>query len=278
MLTILILAGKELRDGLRNRWVLGATLLLTVFALTLAFLGAAPTGTVKVAPLAVTIVSLSSLSIFLLPLIALLLSHDAIVGEAERGTLALLLAYPVARWQVVIGKFLGHVAILAFATLIGFGVAAAALSATEGAPEGADVSALPAFAVLLGSSVLLGAAFVAIGLLVSTLVRERSTAGGIAIGLWLGFVLIWDMALLGVLVTDQGRSVTGGVLDGLLLLNPTDAYRLLNLTGDNVGAFAGTAGLARQTALTPPALLAALLAWVALPLAAAVARFARRPV
>src|SRR3954453_18883321 len=163
MLTVLILVGKELRDGLRNRWVLGATLLLTVFALTLAFLGAAPTGAVKTPKLAVTIVSLSSLSIFLLPLIALLLSHDAIVGEAERGTLALLLAYPVARWQVVIGKFLGHVTILAFATLIGFGVAAAALTAIEGA----DVSAWPAFAVLMGSSVLLGAAFVAIGLLVS---------------------------------------------------------------------------------------------------------------
>jgi Cu-processing system permease protein len=274
MLTVLILVGKELRDGLRNRWVLGATLLLTVFALTLAFLGAAPTGAVKTPKLAVTIVSLSSLSIFLLPLIALLLSHDAIVGEAERGTLALLLAYPVARWQVIAGKFLGHVAILAFATLIGFGVAGAVLMATEDA----DVSALPAFGMLIGSSVLLGAAFVAIGLLVSTLVRERSTAGGIAIGLWLGFVLIWDMALLGVLVADQGRTVTGGVLDGLLLLNPTDAYRLLNLTGDSVGAFAGTAGLARQTALTPPALMAALLGWVALPLAAAVARFACRPV
>jgi Cu-processing system permease protein len=127
---------------------------------------------------------------------------------------------------VVVGKFLGHVAIVAFATLIGSGVAAAVLTTTEGA----DVTALPAFAVLTGSSVLLGAAFVAIGLLVSTLVRERSTAGGIAIGLWLGFVLIWDMALLGILVADQGRTVTGGVLDGLLLLNPTNAYRLLNLT------------------------------------------------
>ena len=43
----------------------------------------------------VVIVSLSSLTI-LLPLIALLISHDAIVGEMERGTLLLLLSYPVA--------------------------------------------------------------------------------------------------------------------------------------------------------------------------------------
>ena len=115
----LIIAVKEWRDGMRNRWVLATTGLLAALALTLAFLGAAPTGAVKVGALAVTIVSLSSLTIFLIPLIALLLSYDAIVGEIDRGTMALLLAYPVARWQVVLGKFLGHLGILVFATVVG---------------------------------------------------------------------------------------------------------------------------------------------------------------
>ena len=95
--------------------------------MTLAFLGAAPTGTAKASGLAVTIVSLSSLTIFLVPLIALLLSYDAIVGEVDRGTMALLLAYPVARWQVVLGKFAGHLAILGFAIVVGYGLAALAL-------------------------------------------------------------------------------------------------------------------------------------------------------
>jgi ABC-2 family transporter len=81
-----IIAGKELRDGMRNRWVLATTALMAALALTLAFLGTAPTGTVKASGLVVTIVSLSSLTIFLVPLIALLLSYDAIVGEADRGT------------------------------------------------------------------------------------------------------------------------------------------------------------------------------------------------
>src|SRR5579863_10552751 len=88
MRQILIIAGKELRDGMRNRWVVATTALLAALALTLAFLGAAPTGAVRVSGLAVTIVSLSSLSIFLVPLIALLLSYDAIVGEVDRGAMA----------------------------------------------------------------------------------------------------------------------------------------------------------------------------------------------
>ena len=96
--------------------------------LSLALLGSAPTGQVGVGELDVVIVSLTSLSIFLVPLIALLIAHDAIVGEAERGTLPLLLSYPVRRWQVIVGKFCGHVLILLFATIIGYGAAALALA------------------------------------------------------------------------------------------------------------------------------------------------------
>jgi len=159
MRQVIIVAGKELRDGMRNRWVLATTALLAALALTLAFLGAAPTGTVKVSALAVTIVSLSSLTIFLVPLIALLLSYDAIVGEVDRGTMALLLAYPVARWQVVFGKFAGHLGILGFATLVGYGVAGLALQLAGNDDPGAWI----AFIVMVGSSMLLGAVFIAIG-------------------------------------------------------------------------------------------------------------------
>ena len=271
----LIIARKEIRDGMRNRWILATTLLLAAFALTLAFLGATPTGAVNVSPLAITIVSLSSLSIFLLPLIALLLSYDAIVGEVDRGTMALLLAYPVTRWQVVIGKFLGHLAILAFATVVGFGAAGVALWLGGDT----DPASWRAFAVLMLSSVALGGAFLAIGYVVSIAVRDRGTAGAIAIGIWLLFVLIYDMGLLGVLVADQGRIVSARTLDILLLLNPADAYRLLNLTGtEGVSTFAGLAGLAGQTGLSLPSLIVALLAWIIVPLGCAVALFARRPV
>ncbi|BCH29591.1 NosY permease [Mesorhizobium sp. L-8-10] len=273
MKTILLLASKEIREALRNRWVLAATALLAVLALTLAFLGSAPTGTVGAGALDVVVISLASLTIFIVPLIALLISHDAIVGEIERGTMTLLLSYPVGRRQVLVGKFLGHIAILAFATCVGYGLAALALLAAGRA----DGGGWNAFAVMTASSVLLGAVFVAIGYLVSARVRSRETAGGIAIGIWLVFVVIYDMALLGALVADQGRFVAGGVLDALLLLNPTDAYRLLNLTGSaDIAAASGMAGVVEHAALGPGALIAALAAWIAGPMALAALVFSRR--
>jgi Cu-processing system permease protein len=269
------IAAQEVRAGLRNRWVVGTTLLLAALALSLVLLGSAPTGTVGADPLAVVIVSLSSLTIFLLPLIALLLSFDSIVGEHERGTLALILAYPVSRWQVVTGKFLGQAAIIAFATVLGYGSAALALALTvEIEPD-----AWLGFAGMLGSSALLGAAFVALGTLASVKVRERATAAGIAVGVWLLFVIVYDTALLGILVADQGRLVTERALDVLLLFNPTDAYRLFNMTAsEGASVYSGMAGLGEAGRLSPGVLLGALVVWMALPLALAIGLFRRKQV
>ncbi|GGO11807.1 nitrous oxide metabolic protein [Iodidimonas muriae] len=272
MTPLLTITGWELRIGLRNRWVVATTLVLAALALSLVLLGSAPTGTVGASPITVVVVSLASLTIFLVPLIALLLSFDAIVGEAERGTLLLLLAYPVARWQVVLGKFLGHVLMLALATALGYGAAAAVLYVGEGA----DAGAWPAFALLIGTSVLLGAVFVALGSLVSIIVRERATAAGVAVALWLVLVLLYDAALLGLLVADQGQTISAGSLDLLLLMNPADIYRLINLTAHEATAVASAMSAPIEAGLPLWSLYAALIMWILLPLGAAVALFKRR--
>ena len=178
---IIILARKEFSDGLRNKWVAGATLVLALFGLALTLLGSTPTGVLGVKPLAVTVVSLSSLTIYLIPLIALLLGYDAIVGEAERGCLILMLTYPVSRVEIVLGKFLGHAAILTFATVVGYGVAGAAAAWASGG----DAESWRAFVWLLVSTIMLGLAFLALAYLISALVKERSTAAGLAVGIWL---------------------------------------------------------------------------------------------
>lgn len=274
-MNMLKVALQEIRVGLRNRWVVATTLLLAALSLSLVLLGSAPTGVVKADPLAVVVVSLASLTIFLVPLIALLLSFDAIVGEQERGTLMLLLSYPVSRWQVVVGKALGQVCILGIATLLGYGVAAAALAA------GSDTAAPAwgAFATMVLTSIMLGAAFVSMGVLASTLVRERATAAGLAVGVWLFFVLLYDTAVLGILVADQGQRVTQSVLDMLLLLNPADVYRIFNMTAnDSVAIYSGLAGPGNAAALPSTVLFCVLAGWVVVPLALAVFAFRRRAV
>ena len=271
-----IITGKEVRDSLRNRWVLAATMLLAALALSLGFLGSTPTGSVKVDPLTVTVVSLSSLSIFLIPMIAMLLSYDALIGEIERGTMALLLSYPVSRVQILAGKFIGHIIILTLATAAGYGLAGIALQLANG---GIDIAAWKPFALLIAASVVLGAAFLAMGYVISAKVKEHGTAAGVAIGVWLFFVVIFDMTLLGVLVADSEQTITAPVVEGILLLNPADIYRLLNLTGyENTAMYAGMAGLSEQISLTVPVLLAAQVLWVFVPLVLAAWIFGRRQI
>lgn len=276
MSPILIIAQKEIRDNLRNRWVLAATALMFALALALGFLGSAPTGSVKVDPLTVTVVSLSSLSIFLIPLIAMLMAYDALIGEIERGTMALLLSYPISRWQILVGKFIGHTAMLTVATTIGYGLAGLILQYNFG---GFQAAAWKPFFLLIAASVLLGAAFLSLGYLISAKVKERGTAAGLAIGVWLFFVVIFDMALSGILVADSKHAINAKILENILLFNPTDIYRLLNLTGfENTAMYAGLAGVSGQIGLTKFTLIAAQVGWIAVPFGLAAWLFNRRQI
>ena len=269
------LALKELRDGFRNRWVAAAVIVLAILALALSILGSAPTGSVRVSELDIRVISLASLSVYLIPLIALMLSYDALVGEFERGTMMLLLAYPVTRAQIVIGKFLGHVMILLIAILAGYGGTVVILTlATDGGTEGWQ-----AYAAMMASSLVLGAVFIALGYFVSAIVRERATAVGAAIGLWLVFVVLYDLLLFALLTMDEEQKIGQQLFSMLMLVSPTDIYRVLNLSlFEGVSEAAGIAGVASEAGLSGTLLVGALLVWIVLPLGATVLIFQRREV
>jgi Cu-processing system permease protein len=246
----------EMHIALRNRWVLIASLLMVLFSLALTFAGSAPTGVLGVDLLTVSVASLTTLSVYLLPLLALLMSFDAIVGEQERGGLALLLTYPISRGELLAGKLLAHLAVLSFAVFMGFGVA----GATAFAIGGADGDSLAALLRLGWSSVLLGAAFLAIGYAVSALARSPGAAAGMVIGIWILFVVLYDLGLLGALVFDDGGTFSSTLFPWLLVANPADAFRLFNLSGAREAALVtGLAGA--PDALPGWASLASLLLW-----------------
>ena len=273
MSVIAILAMKEIRDGLRNRWVAATVLLLTTLALALYFLGSAPIGNVKATSLDVTVVSLVNLSVYLLPLIALMLSFDALVGEFERGSMLLLLTYPVTRWEIVAGKFVGHMVILLIAILIGYGGTALAIAMATGS----SVEHWLAYVIMMASSWLLGGVFLALGYVISALVEERATALGAAIGVWLVAVVLYDFGLMGVLLADTEQVISQNLFSALLAINPTDAYRILNLTGiESVSQVAGMANIGVKFNLSPWLLLVMLGMWIVLPLTITILRFDRR--
>ncbi|GAB2187874.1 ABC transporter permease [Roseibium sp. LAB1] len=238
---ILTVAGQEIRIGIRNRWILLAAMILAVFSLALALLGSAPAGTLGVDRLTITVASLASLSVYLVPLIALLLAFDAICGEIERGTLLMTLSCPISRVEFLIGKAVGHTLVLAFALVIGYGLTAGLLVA---AGYG-SLSGLADFVRLIATSVLLGVCFLATGYVLSSLTRQSRTAAAASVAVWLMMVVLYDLALLGALVANPSGVFASDVFPYAILLNPADAFRLFNLAAlgasDLVGGMAGVA-------------------------------------
>lgn len=260
MNSIWCIAHKEFSDGLRNRWLVSITLLFAALAIGIAWLGAAASGQVGFTSISATVASLTSLATFLIPLIALLLAYDAIVGEDEGGTLLLLLTYPLNPKQVLLGKFIGHGVILALATLIGFGSAALVIGIFA---QNISLTTLTwAFIRFMLSSTLLGWVFLAIAYVLSCKVNEKSHAAGLALGVWFLFVLVFDLLLLALLVVSKGH-FSADVFPWLLLLNPTDIYRLINLANFNdKGADLGVISLGSELPFSPWILAVILLLWV----------------
>lgn len=277
MNSVLILAAQEIRMGVRNRWVLAISSLMAVLALALSLLGSAPTGLLDVDALSLSTVSLSSLSVFLIPLIALLLSYDALVGEVDQGTMLLLLSYPISRHDVVIGKFVGQVAIIAFATIFGYGLSGVltALSQDVMPPDHAWWS----LGVLVLSSIVLGAIFIALGLMCSAMARNRGIAAGAVVALWLFFVIIFDLLLLGSLVSGADEMLSPEAFSGFLLANPTDIFRMINMGSvSGSGLVGGMAEVSASAGLSSSLLWSSMLVWCVAPIMIGAFMFKRRDI
>lgn len=270
MSPILVVAEKEWLDGWRNRWLLTITIVFALMAIGLAWFGAVASGQTGPSPLPATIASLSSLAVLLIPLIALLLGYDSFVGEQEQGTLALLVSYPVSRMQLVIGKFLGQAGILTIATAGGFGSAAIALAFFS-----TEVNIAWPFLRFIGSAILLSWVFLAFAYLISLLVTEKSTAAGLTLAVWFFSTLVYDLGLLAILVGSEGHVSEFG-LTAALLANPTDAFRLINLSGLDAQS-TGMMATISQMNIHILVLFGAMAAWLLLALSLASFRFQRKP-
>lgn len=261
---------KELRDALGNKWVILYTVGFCALALGLASLARASAGMAGFAGFGRTAASLVNLVLLLTPLMALSVGATCLVNERERGMLGYLLAQPVTRTEVFLAKFLGLALAMLASIMIGFGVSALALG---GAGAGAGL-----FVRLAVLSVVLAIAMLAVGMLISAIVRRTGTAVGIAVFAWLTLALLADIGIMGSAIAFRMRIET---LFFVTLANPLQAFKMASLAGFGAGLdVLGPAGVwaTREFGDALPAILyAALAVWIIVPLLASWAVFVRRP-
>jgi ABC-type transport system involved in multi-copper enzyme maturation permease subunit len=136
----------------------------------------------------------------LLSFIAVILSYDLIVGERERGTLALTLAYPVSRRRVLGAKFLAVLTLLGWLLLAGELLSTLIYLASGGTLRTGDYARIGLFG--LGALLYLGI-FVAVSLLVSS--RARSSVSSLTI-----LLIFWITAT--VVIPQGGTAAVQGAV------------------------------------------------------------------
>jgi Cu-processing system permease protein len=177
--------------------------------------------------------SLFNLVVYLVPLLALILGTAEIAGRRE--ALALVLAQPVGRLEVILGSYLGLAAGLAAALVAGLGSAGALILLQTSA------ASLGAYAILVLLSLILLLAFLAVSFLLGVIFLDRLRSLAAAILVWFACVVGYDLALIGITSALRGLPLKSFLLPAILL-NPVDMSRVLVTLAGGRGALFGPAG------------------------------------
>jgi ABC-2 type transport system permease protein len=151
---------------------------------------------------------------FLIPLVAIALAFDSVNGEFNRRTLSRVLAQPIYRDALLLGKFLGALLSLSIALIalwllvIGLGLLLLGLP-----PSTEEMVRMLGFLI---ATIAYGGVWLALALLFSVLFRAPATAALAALGTWLVFSLFWSI------ISPIVTSLIAGPPEGLL--GPNLAY------------------------------------------------------
>ena len=134
--------------------------------------------------------SFISLLSFLIPLVAIALAFDAVNGEFNRRTMSRILAQPIYRDALLLGKFLSGLLALSIGLVslwllvIGLGLILFGVP-----PSTEETLRMLGFLV---ATIAYGGVWLALALLFSVIFRAPATAALAALGTWLLFALFWS--------------------------------------------------------------------------------------
>ncbi len=176
--SIYTIAKKEFADNARNKWIISLISIFLVLTIAASFMA----GQGRVGEMDVTVGVLISISSMLVPIISIMLGYATISGEAESGALSVVLACPVRRIEVLLGKFIGLGSVICLSILAGFGISGILISASTGK---AEWSGYIGFILL---TMLLGMLYLSVSVCISSVLKRRVTSLGAGV-----IVFFWGM-------------------------------------------------------------------------------------
>lgn len=217
---VLLIMKKEAGESLKNRWFVLYAICFSVLALLVLLFSTMGGEIAGYSGFGRTAASLINLVLLFIPLIAIITGGVSISNERENGTLPYLISHPINKNEIFVGKFLGLLVAIWFSILLGFGIAGIGVAIIGGQGE------ISGYLLTVVLSVMLASCFLSIGFLISVYSTKSSKAIGISVFLWLFFVIVGDLGIMGTTVAmDLGIKQ----VFVLALLNPTEVFKVASV-------------------------------------------------
>jgi len=218
--TVYSIAKKEFTDNVRNRWIIVLTIIFVILTIAASVLG----GKGTLGGLDETVTTLLSISSVFIPLIAIMLGYATISGEAETGSLSVVLSYPVRRMEVLLGKFFGLGMVIVASTVMGFGAGGMIVVTTTG------TSQIGSYLAFIGLTILLGILYLSLSICFSAICKKRVSSLGMGITMFF-WSMIYGTIIIGIYLSTGGNwaDLMSGVIPGWMwrsiFLSPSDMYQ-----------------------------------------------------
>lgn len=171
---IFTVAKRELKLGFRNSWTYSFLILLTIFTIVILLLHSTIPTNQGYTEMTGTVINMT---LYLLPLITLLLGGFSLTTEKEDGEWSLLSTYPISSYSFLWGKWLGLSIIKITMILFSFGIAGLLITLFG---QGLNIQT---FIFFLLFSIALAIVYLSISFLIGSIAKNRwqSLIGGITI-------------------------------------------------------------------------------------------------
>lgn len=213
--TVFYIAKKEYIDNFRNYWIIALSIIFAILIIVISYFGSAGSASGWRA-LDETINLLKTPVEMIVPIVSLILGYAAIVREVENGSMSSLLSFPVKRFEVILGKFLGLGLVLTSIIFIGF-IISGVIIGVNTAP--ADYTT---YFLFIGATIILGLDFLSISIFFSSIFKRRTTSMGAVIFLWIFFAIIFPMIIAGITfsIIMGGNEISTEFIGQIMLINP----------------------------------------------------------
>ncbi|MCA8975362.1 MAG: ABC transporter permease [Planctomycetes bacterium] len=219
---IAVVARLDFAEVRRSRWLVFCLIVHAILAAAFVLVGLRESGVVGFTGMGRALMSWSHALLFLLPLLALSATGQVVNGARDDGSLELLLSCPVSRTGYFAGTSLVRLAALVLPLFLAMPLMGLVGSLAFG-------QVVPWSFLLRGMlvSAALLLCFVALGLCISTLVRNQAKALMLTILVWVLGVALVDFGLIGVMLQ---WNLPPSAVFALAVLNPVQCARLALLS------------------------------------------------